>query len=442
MSLLRLKMFCSRELIKTFDLDFGRVGLQTCFDLNFMDTWHQLYAANADIVFWPSAFGGGMPLRAYAQLYHYAIVPVGWGDITDNAGQVAEGLHAVVPEKMFMATLDLDRTFTHSDFVGAKVQKLVQDHEGLVELSNIPEYCSAPGNCAKTADLIRQSGFHLLSRTDKGYEQGVSVRYLLQKYGIESLRQYQHRSRAAINMQRQAAAPAPKLPRSNYSRGGAIARHCSYSAANARDSTSFGSMLTCEPLVDGASTSISINSTSASALSDVLYVDTRTTIFTTSPRPTDPKRSRIKVASIAGLQCCADAANVNSSLALALHKLEQAASVGAGVALLPEEFMCGQAECALHLDGPEVAQLAAVAKRHSMYIIFGMRAVAPLGDPYPADPARGDRKLGYNTDVILDRQGKMVGYYRKAWPCCPGPDGTSMDDGYPRCAKVVSHLSI
>ena len=42
-----------------------------------MDTWHQLYAANADIVFWPSAFGGGMPLRAYAQLYHYAIVPAG-----------------------------------------------------------------------------------------------------------------------------------------------------------------------------------------------------------------------------------------------------------------------------------------------------------------------------------------------------------------------------
>ena len=69
--------------------------------------------------------------------------------------------------------------------------------------------------------------------------------------------------------------------------------------------------------------------------------------------------------------------------------------------------------------------------RDRMWIIFGMRATAPQGDPYPVDPARGTKKLGYNTDVILNRQGENVGYYRKSWPCCPGPDGTTMDDGYP-----------
>ena len=53
----------SRELVKTFDTEFGRVGLQTCFDMNFMDTWHELYAQHVDIVFWPSAYGGGMPIR-------------------------------------------------------------------------------------------------------------------------------------------------------------------------------------------------------------------------------------------------------------------------------------------------------------------------------------------------------------------------------------------
>ena len=42
--------------------------LQTCFDMNFDDTWHQLYAANVDLVFWPSAYGGGMPIRGYAQV--------------------------------------------------------------------------------------------------------------------------------------------------------------------------------------------------------------------------------------------------------------------------------------------------------------------------------------------------------------------------------------
>ena len=68
-----------------------------------------------------------------------------------------------------------------------------------------------------------------------------------------------------------------------------------------------------------------------------------------------------------------------------------------------------------------------------MYIVFGMRAAQTADDSYPADPGRPKawKKLGYNTDVILDRQGEMVGFYRKSWPCCPNPDGSTMDDGYP-----------
>jgi hypothetical protein len=63
-----------------------------------------------------------MPIRGYASLYHYNIVPVGWGDITDITGQVAQGLTAVVPQKLYMATLDLDRTYTHvSDFCPPKI---------------------------------------------------------------------------------------------------------------------------------------------------------------------------------------------------------------------------------------------------------------------------------------------------------------------------------
>ena len=49
---------------------------------------HELYAQHTDIVFWPSAYGGGMPIRGYAKLYHYNIVPAGWGDITDTRGLV------------------------------------------------------------------------------------------------------------------------------------------------------------------------------------------------------------------------------------------------------------------------------------------------------------------------------------------------------------------
>ena len=67
----------------------------------------------------------------------------------------------------------------------------------------MPEHCAVDGQCSQKADLVRESGFYLLGRTDKGFEQGVSVRKLLQDNSIETLRQYQHRARAALNMQRQ-----------------------------------------------------------------------------------------------------------------------------------------------------------------------------------------------------------------------------------------------
>ena len=43
-------------------------------------------------MFWPSAYGGGYPLRAYSSLYGYRIVPAGWGDVRDITGEVVDGL--------------------------------------------------------------------------------------------------------------------------------------------------------------------------------------------------------------------------------------------------------------------------------------------------------------------------------------------------------------
>ena len=59
----------STEGVKIFDTDFGRISILTCFDLNFPELWHECDAGNVDIVFWPSAYGGGSPLNAFAILY-------------------------------------------------------------------------------------------------------------------------------------------------------------------------------------------------------------------------------------------------------------------------------------------------------------------------------------------------------------------------------------
>jgi hypothetical protein len=66
--------------------------------------------------------------------------------------------------------------------------------------------------------------------------------------------------------------------------------------------------------------SVSMRAAAGARLDDVLYVDTRTTVYTAPPAPlADPKKSRIKVASIAGLQCCVPAAKVGLGRTVALY---------------------------------------------------------------------------------------------------------------------------
>ncbi len=171
----------SREGVKAFDTDFGRISILTCFDLNFAELWHQCDALDVDIVFWPSAYGGGSPLNAFAILYHYYIVPVGAGNIIDITGKTFENIEKPNP-KQFIATLDLDRAFAHYDFNRKKVEKMLAEHKGEIKVERK----------LSDEDLAPWWLF-------KAIKPGVSVRELLKKYEIETLREYQHRSRKQIN---------------------------------------------------------------------------------------------------------------------------------------------------------------------------------------------------------------------------------------------------
>jgi beta-ureidopropionase len=167
-----------REGVKVFDTDFGRISILTCFDLNFPELWHDADALGAEIVFWPSAYSGGMPLNAFAMLYHYYIVPVGSGNIIDITGETVKDI-CEPKEKLFIADLDLDRTFIHTNFTGEKVARLLEEHKAEVVQEHFYE----------------MEAWYLL----KAVKPGVSVRELCSEYEIETLRQYQHRSRGQIN---------------------------------------------------------------------------------------------------------------------------------------------------------------------------------------------------------------------------------------------------
>jgi predicted amidohydrolase len=85
--------------------------------------------------------------------------------------------------------------------------------------------------------------------------------------------------------------------------------------------------------------------------------------------------------------------------------LEEAARAGADLAALPEVWpRQGSApqvrEAAEPLDGPRVARLAEVARRHRMWVHGG--SVIELD---------GDRV--FNTSVLFDRSGELIATYRK-----------------------------
>ncbi|MEN8116711.1 MAG: carbon-nitrogen hydrolase family protein [Bacteroidota bacterium] len=57
-----------------FDTDFGRIGMQICYDNEWIAGWDKLQKAGAEIVFWASAFSGGEKLNSFARLFNYYVV--------------------------------------------------------------------------------------------------------------------------------------------------------------------------------------------------------------------------------------------------------------------------------------------------------------------------------------------------------------------------------
>lgn len=76
----------------------------------------------------------------------------------------------------------MDRAFAHQDFNREKVRKMIAEHNSEIEVEQD----------LNNEDLAPWWLF-------KAVKPGLSVRELLKKYGIETLREYQHRSRKQIN---------------------------------------------------------------------------------------------------------------------------------------------------------------------------------------------------------------------------------------------------
>ena len=60
--------------VPVFDLDFGRIGVAICFDINWPELWSSFREKQIDLACWISAYEGGFPLKSLAWTNRYPIV--------------------------------------------------------------------------------------------------------------------------------------------------------------------------------------------------------------------------------------------------------------------------------------------------------------------------------------------------------------------------------
>ncbi len=108
-----------------FKTDFGTIGIQICFDINWVVEWKSLKDQGAEIVFWPSAYPAGRLLPSYAWLFKYYVVGSSWRDpatIYDMTGDLVASSGKYEP--WAFARLNLEKTFL----------EIVDYHEKLIEI--------------------------------------------------------------------------------------------------------------------------------------------------------------------------------------------------------------------------------------------------------------------------------------------------------------------
>ena len=172
------------DAVRAIDLDFGRIAVLVCFDANFPNAWASAAKQGAELVIFTSAYGAGMQLAAHALNHHYPIVSAtlgGYSMAFDIDGQCMVNVKSSGYYVQFYQ-LDLDRCIFHENFNQEILGKLLAESPPRVEVEK--------HWLAEQWIIVRSA------------RAGVSARSVCAEAGMEELRQYKARSRAAIDQMR------------------------------------------------------------------------------------------------------------------------------------------------------------------------------------------------------------------------------------------------
>jgi predicted amidohydrolase len=153
-----------------FDLDFGRIGVAVCFDLNWPELWSGLERQNIDFACWISAYEGGFPIKNYAWTHLYPIVSSVWpyhARVTDITGEVLASTSRW--SRVAMCDLNLDRELLHTDLQMDKIAQIQARYGSDVTVKTYTEE-------------------HLILL--ESMAAGLNVREIMEEFGLVSYRDY------------------------------------------------------------------------------------------------------------------------------------------------------------------------------------------------------------------------------------------------------------
>ncbi|MGE3808615.1 MAG: carbon-nitrogen hydrolase family protein [Gemmataceae bacterium] len=108
-----------------FETDFGRIGIQICFDVNWHEQWRRLKEKGARIIFYPSAYPAARQLRSHAWLNQCFVVSAtkrSTASILDISGDTLESTGKY--QRWTGAVLPLGKQLFEVDFHVAKMRQL------------------------------------------------------------------------------------------------------------------------------------------------------------------------------------------------------------------------------------------------------------------------------------------------------------------------------
>jgi predicted amidohydrolase len=113
---------------RVFDTALGRVGMAICYDLNFPEVREGLGAAGAEMIFFSSAYRGGLQVRIWAfelGVYVISAILAELGQIVDLSGAV---LAEATYEQLIARRINLDRRLLHMDYNWEKMDAILDKY--------------------------------------------------------------------------------------------------------------------------------------------------------------------------------------------------------------------------------------------------------------------------------------------------------------------------